>query len=61
MPTLWSFWVASSVSKQAVLFLKKKNQKNFYPFGTRAVATRVPVDKSFLLLFFRKEGPPCFG
>jgi hypothetical protein len=26
-------------AKQAVLFLKKKNQKNFYPFGARVVPT----------------------
>jgi hypothetical protein len=44
--------------KQALLFLKKKKQKNFWNFGPWAVAASqpmVPSHKSFLLLFFKKE------
>jgi hypothetical protein len=46
-------------SKQALLFLKKKKQKNFYLLW--ALARKVPtppVSKSFLLLFFKKEALP---
>jgi hypothetical protein len=85
--------------KQALLFLKKKKQKNFSPLGARVDPTRVPktaslrvlakqsspflafpsspqtrsrssncraspqteaqTDKSFLVLFFKKEQLPC--
>ncbi len=46
----------SAAAKQALLFLKKKKQKNFD--SLRAVATPTPhptINKSFLLLFFKKE------
>jgi hypothetical protein len=46
-------------SKQAVLFLKKKNQKSFSPLGTDVAADVRQMDKSFLLLFFKKEDA-CF-
>jgi len=42
--------------KEALLFLKKKKQKNFHL--RRALATvspTPPVSESFLLLFFKKE------
>jgi NodT family efflux transporter outer membrane factor (OMF) lipoprotein len=42
--------------KEALLFLKKKEQKNFCYFGPRAVSPpRSKAKKSFLLLFFKKE------
>jgi len=44
------------MTKKAVLFLKKKNQKNFWLFGSPVL--RHPGYKgikSFLLLFFKKE------
>jgi hypothetical protein len=67
-----------AAGRQAVLFLKKKNQKNFCPLGARRcplpshhirlaantlsglklpslAANRSQTDKSFLLLFFKKE------
>jgi len=43
-------------SKQEVLFLQKKNQKNSYLLGDVAPAAEMPpANKSFLLLFFKKE------
>ncbi len=42
--------------KQDVLFLQKKNQKNSYLRWDLAPAPPTPaVNKSFLLLFFKKE------
>jgi hypothetical protein len=47
--------------QEAVLFLKKKNQKNFCPFAdVNAWAPASPPDRSkggkvFLLLFFQKK------
>jgi hypothetical protein len=42
--------------KQAVLFVQKKNQKNAYLLGAVAPKLQQPaVNKSFLLLFFKKE------
>jgi hypothetical protein len=43
-----------------MFFFEKKNQKTF-PGASRAVAPAVaqaPTDKSFLLLFFKKEALP---
>jgi hypothetical protein len=42
-----------------VFFFEKKNQKTFVPRRTPP-ARRVPTDKSFLLLFFKKEGLSAF-
>jgi hypothetical protein len=48
-------------SKQAVLFLKKKNQKNFCPFGLVTLGRQVsrrpptPTEKSFFGSFFSKK------
>jgi hypothetical protein len=40
-----------------MFFFEKKNQKTFTPL--RALpASRAPTVKSFLLLFFKKEGLP---
>jgi hypothetical protein len=40
--------------KQALLFLKKKKQKNFtHGFADPALST--PMDESFLLLFSKKK------
>jgi len=40
-----------------MFFFEKKNQKTSIPL--RALpASRVPTGKSFLLLFFKKEGLP---
>jgi len=42
--------------KQALLFLKKKQQKNFcYSGATHERAATHQVNKSFLVLFFKKE------
>jgi hypothetical protein len=43
-----------------MFFFEKKNQKTF---DTCCVlpARRAPTGKSFLLLFFKKEGLPFFG
>jgi hypothetical protein len=41
-----------------LLFVNKKKQKNFTYFPSRAVAAPTPMtqhNKSFLLLFFKKE------
>jgi hypothetical protein len=45
--------------REDVLFLKKKNQKNFWSLGALASAEpQAAVNKSFLLLFFKKEALP---
>jgi hypothetical protein len=45
--------------KQALLFLKKKQQKNFCLRWALATALPQPaVNKSFLVLFFKKEPLP---
>jgi len=42
--------------KKEVLFVNKKNQKNFIHFLTGAFSTpREAEQKSFLVLFFKKE------
>jgi hypothetical protein len=41
-------------SKEAVLFCKKE-PRNFCPFGIRGGGTYAPMDKSFLVLFDKKE------
>jgi hypothetical protein len=41
--------------RKSLLFLKKKKQKNFYPLGGGSFDNRVACEKSFLLLFFKKE------
>jgi hypothetical protein len=40
-------------------FFEKKNQKTFAP-GVRGGAPRTETDKSFLVLFFKKELLPFF-
>jgi hypothetical protein len=43
---------------EAVLFLEKKNQKDFYYSGSGALTPSKPMaqsPKSFLVLFFKKE------
>jgi hypothetical protein len=43
-------------ARQALLFLKKKKQKNVYLLGVVTPAVPNPAtSKSFLLLFFKKE------
>jgi hypothetical protein len=43
-------------AKQALLFLQKKKQKNSYDLRAMAPPSPTPtVNKSFLLLFFKKE------
>jgi len=49
--------------RQAILFLKKE-PKNFYPFRAASESTHLDslldaIDKSLLLLFFRKEVLSC--
>jgi hypothetical protein len=39
--------------RKSLLFLKKKKQKDFYPFAQRLPPGQ--TDKSFLVLFFKKE------
>jgi len=47
--------------KKDLLFLKKKKQKDFYPFWPRLTDQhRQQMGKSFLVLFFKKERLPCF-
>jgi copper(I)-binding protein len=42
--------------KQGLLFLKKKQQKNFWEIGPRAFSqAAAQINKSFLRLFFKKE------
>jgi hypothetical protein len=42
--------------KPALLFLKKKKQKDFYsPEPAPPTGVQTPVEKSFLVLFFKKE------
>jgi hypothetical protein len=41
--------------RQGVLFLKKKNQKNFCSLCTRAYPGRVQMEKSFFGSFFSKK------
>jgi hypothetical protein len=48
------FWVVLGGRKR--LFFEKKKQKTF-PIGVRT-AVWTPMDKSFLLLFFKKEALP---
>jgi hypothetical protein len=44
------------IAKQALLFLQKKKQKNSYDLRAVAPAESNPaVNKSFLVLFFKKE------
>jgi membrane-associated phospholipid phosphatase len=46
--------------KQALLFLQKKKQKNSYLLGALAPLSQIPaINKSFLLLFFKKETLAC--
>jgi hypothetical protein len=47
-------------SKEALLFVNKKKQKNFFntgmvPFTTARPKGTVQMGKSFLVLFFKKE------
>jgi hypothetical protein len=41
--------------RKALLFLKKKQQKNSGPAGCGNGGEPSPTSKSFLLLFFKKE------
>jgi hypothetical protein len=50
----WGRLASLRYSKQE-FFFEKKNQKTFAPFGTRGGNASAPIDKSFLLLFFKKE------
>jgi hypothetical protein len=38
-----------------MFFFEKKNQKTFGPLRARRVEDTHPMNKSFLLLFFKKE------
>jgi hypothetical protein len=50
------------LEKEALLFLKKKKQKNFWSLRVVAPASPPPpVSKSFLLLFFKKEVLACLA
>jgi len=43
--------------RKDILFLQKKNQKNFYQFGPICSNGRGQIDKSFIASFFaKKEG-----
>jgi hypothetical protein len=48
------------VSKEAVTFLKKSNQKTFANWAPGGFTSTVQVSKSFLLLFFKKEALSYF-
>jgi hypothetical protein len=44
--------------EEGILFLKKKNQKDFYESGLGAMEPSQPMsrsNRSFLVLFFKKE------
>jgi hypothetical protein len=41
--------------RKSLLFLEKKKQKNFYPFGAGSLNRTSQVTKVFLLLFFQKK------
>jgi hypothetical protein len=41
--------------KQALLFLKKKQQKNFGPFDRGGDTTRGPDEQTFFAAFFQKR------
>jgi hypothetical protein len=41
--------------RKSLLFLKKKKQKDFYSWWRVTPATTPQMDKSFLVLFFKKE------
>ncbi len=41
-----------------MFFFEKKNQKTFANFGASGSTGTAPMDKSFLLLFFKKEVLP---
>jgi len=45
-----------------MFFFEKKNQKTFSSWHTGPISnlTRMPTGKSFLLLFFKKEGLASF-
>ncbi len=46
--------------KEALLFLKKKQQKNFYFPRDLVTPLQTPaVNRSFLVLFFKKERLAC--
>jgi hypothetical protein len=44
--------------RQKVCSLLKKRTKKLFPVGVRGTGPRAPSSKSFLLLFFKKEGLP---
>jgi hypothetical protein len=49
-------WSGLGIKKVSASFLKKKKQKNFCFLRALAWSTsKPPVNKSFLLLFFKKE------
>jgi hypothetical protein len=49
------------VGRKGLLFLKKKKQKDFYPFAPGLCdLARAPMGGSFLVLFFKKEPLPSF-
>jgi hypothetical protein len=47
--------------KQAVLFLKKKNQKNFYPWARALQLARAKGIKVFCFFFSKKKTLACLG
>jgi hypothetical protein len=42
-------------ARQAILFLKKKKQKNFMNLGHALDTSVTQINKTFLLLFYKKE------
>jgi hypothetical protein len=46
--------------KEEVFFFEKKNQKTFITLAPSPRHARRQIDKSFLLLFFKKEDLPFF-
>jgi hypothetical protein len=50
-------------ARRKQFFFEKKNQKTFVRYGQRRLSRllwrRRPTDKSFLVLFFKKELLPC--
>jgi hypothetical protein len=52
--------MSRATGRKSLLFLKKKKQKNFYPFGAGSTDGRVPCDKSFFASFFSKKEDSAF-
>jgi len=53
--------VKKTYRKEGLLFVNKKKQKNFDNLDHAGLTGTGPINKSFLVLFFKKERLACFG